>query len=163
MILRGIYGSTAALTLAVASSAAAAEWPAAEVPTLEEAVAQAPCIVRVKVVEVPEKGPVRVEVREVYWGDFENEGWVDAAYEVPDEEGEGSHDVAFEFKVGEQYVIFGRRDFGGLYKPFLFWNTRWGVADVVEDELELARFAEGPRLIPLAEFRELVRELKWGM
>ena len=54
-------------------------------------------------------------------------GWVDATYEVPDEEGEGGHDVAFEFKVGEQYVIFGRRDFGGLYKPFLFWNTPYDL------------------------------------
>jgi hypothetical protein len=151
------------LAFASAAVAAAATWPLAEAPTLEEAVAQAPNIVRVKVVEVPAEGPVRVEVREVYWGDFENEGWVDPTYEVPDEEGEGGHDVAFEFKVGEQYVIFGRRDFGGLYRPFLFWNTRWGVADVVEDELELARFAEGPRRIPLAEFRELVREIKWGM
>ncbi len=151
------------MALAWAALAAAATWPPAEVPTVEEAVAQAPQIVRVKVVEVPEEGPVRVEVREVYWGDFENEGWVDPTYEVPDEEGEGSHDVAFEFKVGEQYVVFGRRDFGGLYRPFLFWNTRWGVADVVEGELELARFAEGPRRIPLAEFRELVREIKWGM
>jgi hypothetical protein len=133
------------------------------VPALEGAIAQAPNIVRVKVVEAPADGPVRVEVREVYWGDFENEGWVDATYEVPDEEGEGGHDVAFEFKVGEQYVIFGRRDFGGLYKPFLFWNTRWGVANVVEGELDLARFAEGPRRIPLAEFRETVREIKWGM
>jgi hypothetical protein len=152
-----------ALALASAACAVAATWPPAEVPTLAEAVGRAPNIVRVKVVEVPEEGPVRVEVREVYWGDFENEGWVDPAYEVPDEEGEGGHDVAFEFRVGEQYVIFGRRDFGGLYRPFLFWNTRWGVADVVEDELDLARFAEGPRRIPLAEFRELVRELKWGM
>jgi hypothetical protein len=151
------------LALVSTALAAAASWPPAEVPTVEEAVAQAPQIVRVKVVEVPAEGPVRVEVREVYWGDFENEGWVDPTYEVPDEEGEGGHDVAFEFKVGEQYVIFGRRDFGGLYRPFLFWNTRWGVADVVEDELELARFAEGPRRIPLAEFRELVREIKWGM
>jgi hypothetical protein len=149
--------------LASAALAAAATWPPAEAPTLEEAVARAPNIVRVKVVEVPAEGPVRVEVREVYWGDFENEGWVDPTYGVPDEEGEGGHDVAFEFKVGEQYVIFGRRDFGGLYRPFLFWNTRWGVADVVENELELARFAEGPRRIPLAEFRELVREIKWGM
>jgi hypothetical protein len=151
------------LALVSTALAAAASWPPAEVPTVEEAVAQAPQIVRVKVVEVPAEGPVRVEVREVYWGDFENEGWVDPTYEVPDEEGEGGHDVAFEFKVGEQYVIFGRRDFGGLYRPFLFWNTRWGVADVVEGELELARFAEGPRRIPLAEFRETVREVKWGM
>jgi hypothetical protein len=151
------------LAFASAAVAAAATWPPAEAPTLEEAVAQAPNIVRVKVVEVPAEGPVRVEVREVYWGDFENEGWVDPTYAVPDEEGEGGHDVAFEFKLGKQYVVFGRRDFGGLYKPFLFWNTRWGVADVVEDELELARFAEGPRRIPLAEFRELVREIKWGM
>ena len=149
--------------LASAALAAAATWPPAEAPTLEEAVARAPNIVRVKVVEVPAEGPVRVEVREVYWGDFENEGWVDPAYEVPDEEGEGGHDVAFEFKVGEQYVIFGRRDFGGLYRPYLFWNTRWGVADVVEGELDMARFAEGPRRIPLAEFRETVREVKWGM
>ncbi len=157
---------TPAVGLALVSTAlaaAAATWPPAEVPTLEEAVAQAPNIVRVKVVEAPAAGPVRVEVREVYWGDFENEGWVDATYEVPDEEGEGGHDVAFEFKVGEQYVIFGRRDFGGLYRPFLFWNTRWGVANVVEGELDLARFAEGPRRIPLAEFRETVREIKWGM
>lgn len=151
------------LALAWAALAAAASWPPAEVPTLEEAVAQAPNIVRVKVVEVPAEGPVRVEVREVYWGDFENEGWVDPTYEVPDEEGEGGHDVAFEFKVGEQYVVFGRRDFGGLYRPFLFWNTRWGVADVVEGEIDLARFGEGPRRIPLAEFRETVREIKWGM
>ncbi len=149
--------------VSAALAAAAATWPPAEVPTLEEAVAQAPNIVRVKVVEVPAAGPVRVEVREVYWGDFENKGWVDAMYAVPDEEGEGGHDVAFEFKVGEQCVIFGRRDFGGLYRPFLFWNTRWGVANVVEGELDLARFAEGPRRIPLAEFRETVREIKWGM
>ena len=159
-----MFKTAIGLALATAAFArAAATWPPAEAPTLEEAVAQAPQIVRVKVVEVPAEGPVRVEVREVYWGDFENEGWVDPTYAVPDEEGEGGHDVAFEFKVGEQYVIFGRRDFGGLYKPFLFWNTRWGVADVVEGELELARFAEGPRRIPLAEFRELVREIKWGM
>jgi hypothetical protein len=151
------------LALVSAAFARAVAWPPAEVPTLDEAVAQAPNIVRVKVVEAPAEGPVRVEVREVYWGDFENEGWVDPAYAVPDEEGEGGHDVAFEFKVGEQYVIFGRRDFGGLYRPFLFWNTRWGVADVVENEIDLARFAEGPRRIPLAEFRELVREIKWGM
>jgi hypothetical protein len=150
-------------TLAWGAAAAAAEWPPAPVPTLAEAIAQSPNVVRVKVVEVPAEGPVRAEVREVYWGDFENEGWVDPTYEVPDEEGEGGHDVAFEFKVGEQYVIFGRRDFGGLYKPFLFWNTRWGVADVVEDEVDLARFAEGPRRIPLAEFREIVKEVKWGM
>ena len=155
--------SAIALALAAAAFAAAATWPPAEVPTLEEAVAGAPNIVRVKVLEVPEEGPVRVEVREVYWGDFENEGWVDPTYEVPDEEGEGGHDVAFEFKVGEQYVIFGRRDFGGLYLPSLFWNTRWGVADVVEDEVDLSRFAEGPRRMPIAEFRELVREIKWGM
>lgn len=158
-----MFKTAIGLALASAALAAAATWPPAEAPTLEEAVARAPNIVRVKVVEVPAEGPVRVEVREVYWGDFENEGWVDSTYAVPDEEGEGGHDVAFEFKVGEQYVIFGRRDFGGLYKPFLFWNTRWGVADVVEGELELARFAEGPRRIPLAEFRELVREIKWGM
>ncbi|NIT35046.1 MAG: hypothetical protein GTN49_00870 [candidate division Zixibacteria bacterium] len=149
--------------LAALAALAAAKWPPAEVPTLEEAIGRSPNIVRVKVLEVPEEGPVRVEVREVYWGDFENKGWVDPTYEVPDAEGEGGHDVAFEFKVGEQYVIFGRRDFGGLYRPFLFWNTRWGVADVVEDELELARFAEGPRRIRLAAFRETVREVKWGM
>jgi hypothetical protein len=155
--------SAIALALATAACAAAASWPPAEVPTLEDAIAVAPNIVRVKVLEVPEEGPVRVEVREVYWGDFENEGWVDPTYEVPDEEGEGGHDVAFEFKVGEQYVIFGRRDFGGLYLPSLFWNTRWGVADVVEDEVDLSRFAEGPRRVSIPEFRELVREIKWGM
>ena len=149
--------------LAALGAAPPAAWPPAKVPTLEEAIAQAPNIVRVKIIEVPAEGPIPVEVREVYWGDFENRGWLDATYEVPAEEGEGSHDVVFEFKVGEQYVIFGRRDFGGLYRPFLFWNTRWGVADVVEDEIDLARFAEGPRRIPLAEFRELVREIKWGM
>jgi hypothetical protein len=149
--------------LAWGMAAAAASWPPAPVPALEEAIAQSPNIVRVKVVEVPAEGPVRVEVREVYWGDFENEGWLEPTYEVPDEEGEGSHDVAFEFKVGEQYVIFGRRDFGGLYKPFLFWNTRWGVAEVAEDEVDLSRFAEGPRRMPLAEFREIVKEIKWGM
>jgi hypothetical protein len=145
------------------AGATAASWPPAPVPTLEEAIAQSPNVIRVKILEVPAEGPIPVEVREVYWGDFENRGWLDAAYEVPAEEGEEGHDVFFEFKVGEQYVIFGRRDFGGLYKPFLFWNTRWGVADVVEDELELARFAEGPRRIPLAEFRELVKEIKWGL
>jgi hypothetical protein len=162
-VLRRLSGALPALLILAPSAAVAAGWPPAEVPTLAEAVARSANIVRVKVLEVPEEGPVRVEVREVYWGDFENKGWVDSTYEVPDEEGEGGHDVAFEFKVGEQYVIFGRRDFGGLYRPSLFWNTRWGVADVVEDELDLARFAEGPRRIPLAEFRELVREIKWGM
>jgi hypothetical protein len=158
-----LFKPAALLAFASAAVGAAAKWPPAPVPTLEEAIAESPNVVRVKVVEVPLEGPVRVEVREVYWGEFENEGWVDPAYAVPDEEGEGGHDVAFEFKVGEQYVIFGRRDFGGLYKPFLFWNTRWGVADVVEDEIDLARFAEGPRRMPLAEFRELVREIKWGL
>ena len=163
MALRRFSGALPALLILAPSAAVAAGWPAAAVPTLADAVARSPNIVRVKVLELPAEGPVRVEVREVYWGDFENKGWVDPTYEVPDEEGEGGHDVAFEFEVGEQYVIFGRRDFGGLYRPFLFWNTRWGVADVVEDELDLARFAEGPRRIPLAEFRELVREVKWGM
>lgn len=156
-------GAILALAALAACGAAAAEWPPESVPTLEAAVVLAPNIVRVKVLEVPAEGPIPVEVREVYWGEFENKGWLDPTYEVPNEEGEGGHDVVFEFKVGEQYVIFGRRDFGGLYRPFLFWNTRWGVADVVEDELDLSRFAEGPRLMPLAEFRELVKEIKWGM
>ncbi|UCH78352.1 MAG: hypothetical protein JSU81_11650 [Candidatus Coatesbacteria bacterium] len=158
-------GKTVGLTAAllIAASAHGASWPPAEVPTLEEAVARAPNVVRVEILEVPEEGPVRVEVREVYWGEFENEGWVDPTYEVPDAEGEGGHDVAFEFRPGEQYVLFAERHFGGLYRPYLFWNTRWGVADVVEGELDLARFAEGPRLLPLTEFREMVKEIKWGM
>ena len=163
MALRQLSRPLPALIILAPLAAIAGRWLPAAVPTLAEAVARSPNIVRVKVLEVPAEGPVRIDVREVYWGDFENKGWVDADYEVPDAEGEGGHDVAFEFRVGEQYVIFGRRDFGGLYKPFLFWNTRWGVADVVDGELDLARFAEGPRRIPLAEFRELVREIKWGM
>ena len=158
-----VCGPLAALAMLSAPGARAASWPPAPVPTLEEAIAQSPNVVRVKILEAPAEGPIPVEVREVYWGEFENRGWVEPTYEVPDEEGEGGHDVAFEFKVGEQYVIFGRRDFGGLYQPFLFWNTRWGVADVVDEEIDLARFAEGPRRIPLAEFRELVKEIKWGM
>jgi hypothetical protein len=156
-----IVGSATALVLV--ASAHGASWPLAAVPTLEEAVAQAPNIVRVEILEVPEEGPVRVEVREAYWGEFENEGWVDPTYQVPDAEGEGGHDVAFEFRLGDQYVLFAERHFGGLYRPYLFWNTRWGVADVVEGELDLARFAEGPRRLPLTEFREMVREIKWGM
>ncbi len=163
MALRRLSRPLPALIILAPLAAVAGSWLPAAVPTLAEAVARAPQIVRVKVLEVLAEGPVAVEVREVYWGDFENKGWLEPNYEVPDAEGEGGHDVAFEFRVGEQYVIFGRRDFGGLYKPFLFWNTRWGVADVVDGELDLARFAEGPRRIPLAEFRELVREIKWGM
>ncbi|MGD8720039.1 MAG: hypothetical protein PVH29_14610 [Candidatus Zixiibacteriota bacterium] len=149
--------------MAVAGVNGAEEMEPAKVPTLAEAIAQAPNVVRVEILEVPEEGPVYVEVREVYWGEFENEGWINPTYDVPDEEGDGTHEVKFEFRPGEQYVLFGDRSFGGLYHPYLYWNTRWGVADVVEGEMELARFAEGPRRMPLAEFRELVKEIKWGL
>ena len=148
---------------ALGASAAGDERARAPVPTPAEAIAQAPAVARGTVREVPEDGPVRVEVREVYWGEFENEGWLEPNYEVPDDEGPATHEVEFEFREGEQYVLFARRGVGGVYVPFLYWNTRWGVADVVEDELDLSRLAEGPRRIPLAEFRELVRQIKWGM
>ena len=81
-------GALWALAVLSAGGAAAATWPPAPVPTLEEAIAQSPNVVRVKILEVPAEGPIPVEVREVYWGEFENRGWLEPTYEVPDEEGE---------------------------------------------------------------------------
>lgn len=138
---------------------------AADVPTLAEAVALAPEIIRVEILEVKPEGLAWVAVREVYFGEFENAGWVDGRYEVTTAEG-ASSPVAFEWRVGAQYVIFATRAGGGVYRPFFVGNTRWGVADVVggaDGELDLSRLAEGARRIRLADFRELVRQVKWGM
>ncbi len=154
-------GAGTKVAAAFVATAAAALEPTA-VPTLAEAIAQAPEIVRVKVIEVTADGMARVEVREVYFGEFENVGWVDLRYDVP-AEGGGVKAVALDVKVGAQYVLFAQRDVGGVYLPYLYWNTRWGVADVVDDELDLSRLAEGTKRAKLTEFRELVRQVKWGM
>ena len=151
---------------AFAAAAAGVALEPAPVPTLDEAIAQAPEIVRVKVLAVPAEGPAEVDVREVYFGDFENQGWLDASYKVPGAPGEEPRLERVELKVGAQYVLFTIRGPGGVYQPYLFWNTRWGIAEVVggaDGELDLSRLAEGSQRLTLAEFREKVRAIKWGM
>ena len=137
------------------------------VPTLADAVAQSPQIIRVEVTDVPADGrAVAVEVWEVLFGDFETAGWVDPRYDAPGTDGAPPRTLAFDFKKGAQYLLFCQRGAGGVYKPFFYWNTRWGVADVVggvDGNVDLSRLAEGNRTIKLAELRELVKEIKWGL
>jgi len=138
------------------------QWEPVAVPTLPMAIGDASTIVRVEVLEERSEGPVPVEVLEVYFGDFENAGFVDPTYLVPDDSDIGAHEVRFTFVKGRQYIILGWRGPGGVYKPFLHWNTSWGVLDVNKGKVDLSRLAEGPKEIPIAEFRELVRQVKYG-
>jgi hypothetical protein len=137
-------------------------WEPIAVPTLPMVIGDASSIVRVKILDVPAEGALPVEVLEVYWGEFENNGFVDPSYLIPDETPMGAHPGRFEFRTGEQYVLFGSRGVGGVYKPYLYWNTKFGVADVVKGKVDLSRLAEGPREITIAEFREIVKAAKYG-
>jgi hypothetical protein len=163
--LRRAFAAAFILTLAAAAwgeGVGKGQFEPVAVPTLPMAVGDATSIVRVEVLGEPTEGDVPVEVCEVYWGDFENTGWVDPTYLVPDDTDVGSHYVRFEFHKGEQYILLGWRGPGGVYKPFLHWNTSFGVLDIYKGKVDLSRLAEGPREIPIAEFRELVKRVKYA-
>lgn len=162
MTKRLILAAWLAAAAAAGAGIGPGDWEPASVPTLPMCIGDATSIVRVKVLDAPAEGPIPVEVLEVYWGEFENNGFVDPTFLIPDETPMGTHPGRFEFRTGEQYVLFGGRGVGGVYKPFLHWNTKYGVADVYKGKVDLSRLAEGPREITIAEFREIVKAVKYG-